>query len=1239
MHYDRSLASRCRAVLTLAGLVAAAAVVAAPVPAGAPVAEVPKDGRIVLADYGYRDWAPALLRYRLGASGLKAGNVTVTDAAGVPVPAQVAGDELLFVATLAKGATATYTVANGAAAPTALKISKANRTLEVANDFFALRLPAPAKETFKTPVAAAQVPGPLSAWQAAGGPWMGTTRFVSNRAVAGYEFSVTAEGPALFEFTARYRFAPAGSYLCRVQVSPGIDYANVIDEYDFGSTTDGRDFLLVELHKGVEPAGIGWAVPGAEAQPGLMDRKPLNTYLEPKLKAGTNPAAPVGGAGPTPMPPQPEPDMVLLEKILAGGKWGGNKGGVEVRGETPADAKTAPALRAALVPMHIGSWRRALAMTVWHKPGAGITVALPVSTRRCTWYAEVTDDISPFSTHEHDAGLPVSYGRREWALSFGTEPGKLQETAGYIGLDAYKNWVLDWPETAKPQDYPQAWFTKADIAELKKSLDRHPDREALGKYYVFSGKTEDAVAHAKAFVGGTVSQQGYLGNWYVAGLSHYRQSQTLMPTAHLAEDALACPGLPPELRRDVRRTLALGAYLMSHPDLNPRGAGVHLGNNNMSINRTCALAYYAGDLPDHPLYQRWMTDITAFVAYKVGSQMAQDGVSIECPTYWLYGPLRFLEPAMTIIRNTGGPDFSRRQAQTLNYFANLTAPDVRFNGRRIIPGMGNSGNIQESIFGSTLATVQRAAPKQAPLMQRLHRAAWPTEPLGPTPSNCNWFAFQYRPDVPEAPASLQTAVLPTYGVMFHNRFGTPDETVMLFRAGINWSHWDTDAGNLILYAKGAPLSPGTGYQYYYGPASQDEAVYHNRVKVGARNQQEVFGRVDDALTDYGFGPSADYAANSRFYPSQLFQDGKGAMSWNRHVLFLKNGDGDYFVVRDTFPGGAGRPTWWTWLNLGTADLVKVDGKPFDKEKTAFDKVVPETQFPTQAGRVLELGTAFGAGTWMWFAGTGPLTFRARLTFTSDNLGLLGLKPELYPKQEKKETKTIIEAVAKPGDDYFYVTVPRRDGEPAPACERLAPDTLRVKTATTTDYLFIADTPMTFDQDGVLFTGKAGALRVFADRVVFCLNAGTGRVGYKGMVFEGPGPFEKTVKLADLKPGTTAATDTYEKKRAATDLGQGVAVDGEGPFEAALDGQSIVLKTEGRARVLYVSRPEWIWQPWGTLDGEPVMICWTDYPASGWGAYDRTHLMAVSVPAGKHTIVLSNRVFPSCWPRLFEPRLK
>jgi hypothetical protein len=863
-------------------------------------------------------------------------------------------------------------------------------------------------------------------------------------------------------------------------------------------------------------------------------------------------------------------------------------------------------------------------------------LAFPISTRTCRWYAEVTDDISPFSTHEHDIGLPASYGRREWALHFGGDPHRLQATAGYIGLDEYKNWILDWPDSAPASEYPRAWFTRADVETARASLDRHPDRDMLRTYFLISGNPEDAVRHARRFVDGVRNQNAHTGNWMVEGISHYRQSQFFLPYAPLAEDALACSQLPADLRREVRRELAVGAYLMSNPDLNPRGAGVHLGNNNMTINRTSALAYFAGLLPDHPLYREWMDAITEHVAYKLETQVAWDGASIEAPTYWLYGPLRFLAPAVEIIRNTGGPDFALPQARAVIYHANLTAPDARFNGRRIVPGMGNSGNMLESVFGSTLATVARALPEQAPLMRRLHRMAWPTQPLARTLYNESWFAWQYRPDIPEA-GEQSTVFMPTYGVVFRNRFGAPGETAMLFRAGINWSHWDTDIGNVILYAEGAPLSPGTGYQYVGGSATEKERIYHNRVKVGRRDLQEVFGRVDGSITDYGFGPSADYAVNSRFYPSQLFTDGKGTMHWNRHIVFLKGGH-DYFVMRDTFPGSDGRPAWWTWLNLGRADAVRIDGRAFDPEAIPFDRDADDNAAPSMRGRVAEFGTEFGAGTWIGFANPG-LTFRARLTFTAHNSGLLGLDKDEFFRQQDRETKTVIEAEGNPGEDFFYVVFPRRDGEAAPEFERVGEHALRIRTAESTDFVFVADESFSFERDGVVFEGKAGAVRVFADRVAFCLNAGSGRIGYSGTVFEGRGPFERVVALADLNPGVVAVTDNVPAgERMSVDIGEGLTVEGEGPFTARLDGRRIVIETDGRMRVLHVTRPDWIWQPYGTFNGEPSMVCWTDYPASGWGSYDRTALMGVPVPVGATVIELTDRAFPPAWPRRFSPTL-
>jgi hypothetical protein len=1197
---------------------------------------VTADGKITIIDYGYRDWPAELVHYTVDTKLFKPGKVVLCDGAGAEVPCQIDGNVLSFVAALGKGKTATYTLAPGKPNTrlSTLRVKKDGNFLVLGNEHFTLRVPPQANKTLKTPVPAATVPAPLLGWQSAGGPWLGRTRFVTERPVRGYQMTVLRNSPACVVYEARYRFAPVGEYVCRIQLNPGLDRAEITEEFDFDAITEGKDFLLVELHQGVTPETIGWAA----GEGGTLDRKPFADFMAAKLKDGTNAPAPVPGGGAMPLPPRPEPAMTLLEKILPGGKWGGTKGGVGI---------TAPNVRVGITPLHVGAWRRAMAFTAWHAPESGLVLALPISVRNITWYAEITDDRSPFSTHEHDEGVKNSYGRRQWALYFGEKLADVQRTVGHLGLDNYKEWVLDWPETAGAAAYPRAWFTKDDIARLKKTLAQHPDRAMLEKYYVFSGNIADAERNGKQVVNHILSQQQGLGNWSVYGLSHYRQSESLTGT-HWADDALACPDLTPERRKEIRRALAVGAYLLADPDLNPRGVGIHLGNNNMSINRTCALAFYAGLLPDHPRAKYWMNQVTAHVRYKLATQTGWDGPFIECPTYQLYGPIRFLDDATTIIRNTGGPDLSSYIAPNIRYLANLTMPDPRVDGRRIIPGMGNSSNLLESIFGVTLNTVEKADPVLAGQMKALHLRCWPTDPVANLLANHPEKAFRYLPDVPAKEMPLTTTIIPTYGVMFRAHYGSPDETGLLFRTGINWSHWDTDANNTVLYSKGAPLSPGTGYQYYYGPAMENNAIYHNRVKVGRYDLPELFGRVDNAITDYGFGPHADYAVASRYYPPELFDEFKDGtlakkgteMAWNRHVLFLKSAQpagANYFVMRDTFPGGANRPTWWTWMNLDGAEKIAVNGTAFAAASTPFNKRVPVEQMPSAVGNTVEMATAYGAGTHFWFAGD-PLTIRTRLTFDYPQGGRHGLRKEQFPKLADKEVKTIVEAMAKPGADYFYLVYPHKAGEAVPQAVKLGEGAMKVTTSEATDYVFISDTPLNVQAEGVLFTGAAGSVRVFPDRVVFAMNAGSGKIGYQGHTFEGNGPFERTVKTADLKAGTYAVNETFRKVRQQTPIGDGITVEGEGPFAAKLDGRTIRITTDGRARVLYLTQPSWIWRPQYWIDGREWMACWTDYPGSGWGRMANTWRIALSVPAGKHELIVKDLTFPAVWERKFTPTI-
>jgi hypothetical protein len=324
-------------------------------------------------------------------------------------------------------------------------------------------------------------------------------------------------------------------------------------------------------------------------------------------------------------------------------------------------------------------------------------------------------------------------------------------------------------------------------------------------------------------------------------------------------------------------------------------------------------------------------------------------------------------------------------------------------------------------------------------------------------------------------------------------------------------------------------------------------------------------------------------------------------------------------MRDTFTGDV-RQTWWTWLNLDTADLISVDGTAFDPAKTAADTNVPEEQFQRLTGRTLEMRTKYGASTWFWFSE--PRTVQTRMTFKAAG-----------------ETKTIVEVPGAPGQDLLYVVYPRKDGAPTPACRTPAPGVMEITTAESRDVVFLGDVPFTWERDGITFTGKAGTVRVFADRVSLCMSAGSGRIGYQGCILEGHGPFQREIRLAELRAGVRPVTDGYEKKTQTVDLGRGVQVSGEGPFTAKLDGDTVRIKVQGRARVLHVTQPPFILRPQYFIDGKEWMACWTDYPNNGWGSYDRTWLIGLSVPAGEHELVVKEYAFPKGWTRPFTPLIK
>ncbi len=206
--------------------------------------------------------------------------------------------------------------------------------------------------------------------------------------------------------------------------------------------------------------------------------------------------------------------------------------------------------------------------------------------------------------------------------------GSLQQVAclpslrryfGSINLDDYKDFILDWPD--KGTRYPRLLGTPQSIARLKANLHRCPDGEKLKNHYLISGTDQDA----ETALTRTMQRAENRMSGFDCYVPHFRQFQNDMGFLFSADTALAWPTLPKETRQKIRAKMAIVAYMLTHADYLPRGAGVHLGNPNMAINRTLGITLYGRMLPDHPLTKRWLDDASKYLKWSISHDVTPAG--------------------------------------------------------------------------------------------------------------------------------------------------------------------------------------------------------------------------------------------------------------------------------------------------------------------------------------------------------------------------------------------------------------------------------------------------------------------------------------------------------------------------------------------------------------------------------------------------------------------------------------
>ncbi|HOF86781.1 MAG TPA: hypothetical protein PLZ36_01585, partial [Armatimonadota bacterium] len=1108
---------------------------------------------VTLTDHTGRGFAPDLVTYTIPRPANPAA-VRVLDGAGAALPAQVTigadGQAALsFVTALPPGATVRYTLRDdgqGPAAAPAVSATQDGDALILANQLLAVKTPAPQTKTFDRPVAAEALPAPILAFRGPDGAWRGAGSLRLKRPVTQFAVTRTAQGPVFTEVRYRLDYAGGGYYQATVRVTDRAPFAQVREEYDLGTDAD-TDCWQLDLSAGWQPdaaehmnvAGQG---NGPVQYPSLAQ--------EEKAKPGNiNPALNTDNGGDLP-----------LRFIHHDSCWGSKFVafyGIHAAAARKADPNQYP--MAIVAPLHKGDWRRSPSLPVYVKDGQ-VRVQLPMATWPSSWLNEPRSDVSPFSCHEHDAALPVTYGRRVWALVLAkpahhvTGYGDATTTAspayavralyGIVGLDRYKDYLLEWPDTKAT--YPRVFTTPA-----------------------WQAQPAEAVApNFKVNTSGRSLPQSILYIMTSLSIHHHQTTGDFGGPIGNAEAALANPNLPEAQRRQLRAQLALLSYLLIEPDVTSAGNGSHHGNPNMGVSRLSDRSNLAALIPDHPMHSAWSEYMARFLAYKMGSFMAPEGGWFEYgASYHMHGYGKIARGIMGVLssRPPQADQIWAYHRADMDYFLNLLSPvDTRY-GSRTIPGTANSAVGQSPHYLQAMGTVADTDPAFAANL----RWAWDQNGrmIG-TGADGITIPAMIRPSIAAKEPTLASRVYPGFGVIFRAHQG-PEETCLYLRSGYLWSHWNQDQGNLMLYAKGAVLLPSQPYQY--GGPRDNAFPDKNFMRFGAPTNDFPHAWADSNVLDAHFSPSVDYAWASSGYPDWYITPGaraqwerantrdlvaglgqaEGAFTWDRQVLFLKGAtpkSPNYFVIRDSTHGDGKLASWFNLSLLGRKANVTRDG----------GTVRLDTEWPTK----LELLFTDRAEPAFELAEDDlPMQTGAYNTPTGTSRDWVG----------GKEQHVALRLRSAPGQEVAWVLYPRGAGEAAPKATRLAPGVTKIVTAEGTDYVFLSPRPLTYTGGGVEFSGLAGAVRVAKNgKATLVLSAGPGKVGYNGQVIAGTAPFERTV-AAGKKTQTLPAPAWQVRQPAALPAARPVVAgvtkaDADAVTQYVVDAPMAITAADGDVRL-------------------------------------------------------------------------
>ena len=307
---------------------------------------------------------------------------------------------------------------------------------------------------------------------------------------------------------------------------------------------------------------------------------------------------------------------------------------------------------AGIVPLYKGDWRNMNALEVQSTGSLDVRVRFPMSRRNASWLREVTSETSPFSMHEHEPGQSLTYARRHWGLVLGKPAATTRGEGGgplgpfyqarlfygVVGLDAYKDFVLDWKDSGTR--YPRVYLKAADAARYKEQLQASAMPEEF-KTKLLGGTialgANDTLAAAK--VKATLGRLAFIA---AAPLSRPppdttgRRRSTPPPQAPMTCWAgRACrrkrgKTFAPALRSFA--TCGNTAMSLAMPMALIRAIP------SMGVARFSPMVSFLPLVPDHPMFGQWRAHMAAYLDYKATTQMRREAATLSSrrlPYAWL----------------------------------------------------------------------------------------------------------------------------------------------------------------------------------------------------------------------------------------------------------------------------------------------------------------------------------------------------------------------------------------------------------------------------------------------------------------------------------------------------------------------------------------------------------------------------------------------------------------------------